>query len=130
MITQWVYHGVVQDFHNEFMIAPSHDSSSRLQKHEEPWQKSLSLIEDRVPSFLKPVADKIFNSGKYLNVLYQCAKTHKSTSHKQLRYSFSGKDYYEDIDKALLDANTSLLEFMFVDKKLLAMLKYLHKIFP
>ena len=41
------------------------------------WEKHYTICRERIPTFLERVADKILNTGKYLNVVRQCGKVEK-----------------------------------------------------
>ena len=38
------------------------------------WEKHYTICRERIPVFLEKVADKILNTGKYLNVVRQCGE--------------------------------------------------------
>jgi gamma-tubulin complex component 2 len=38
------------------------------------WEQHYTICRERIPVFLEQVADKILNTGKYLNVIRLCGK--------------------------------------------------------
>ena len=38
------------------------------------WEQHYTICRERIPVFMERVADKILNTGKYLNVVRQCGK--------------------------------------------------------
>jgi len=39
------------------------------------WEHHYTICRERIPVFLETMADKILNTGKYLNVVRLCGKT-------------------------------------------------------
>ena len=107
MITLWIQKGVLKDDHNEFMINgkllshyfyyPMPSSSAREELGKEKlqnvyndsyWEQHYSIVRERIPRFLEPFAEKILNTGKYLNVIRECAISVQTPSGiKQLEYN-------------------------------------------
>ena len=42
------------------------------------WEQHYTICRERIPVFLERVADKILNTGKYLNVIRQCGRCQES----------------------------------------------------
>ncbi|RXM35060.1 Gamma-tubulin complex component 6 [Acipenser ruthenus] len=77
-IYDWVYSGVFRDVYGEFMIQVNEDYLSFRDKHF--WTQGYLLIskdvEDCVPVFLRHIANKIYISGKTINLLRVCCPRH------------------------------------------------------
>lgn len=74
---QFVY--ILTSICQEFMI----EDNELINKEELPvdysadyWEKRYSIQRDRVPKFLDKFTDIILRTGKYLNVISQCGKSH------------------------------------------------------
>jgi gamma-tubulin complex component 2 len=75
MITGWIQKGVLKDDHNEFMINAREElGKEKLQNvyNDSYWEQHYSIVRERIPRFLEPFAEKILNTGKYLNVIREC----------------------------------------------------------
>ena len=67
--------GKLNDEHDEFMITVRRELGKeklQIEYHESYWEQHYSLVRERIPRFLEPFAEKILNTGKYLNVVSDC----------------------------------------------------------
>ena len=55
------------------------------------WEQHYSIVRERIPRFLEPFAEKILNTGKYLNVIRECNQ--KSDDKNSLRKSDTHVEY-------------------------------------
>lgn len=81
MLRLWMLKGAIIDSQDEFMVKDNRETMNRensvLQMGEysaEYWEKRYTLRRDKTPKFLEPLSDCILRTGKYLNVIRQCAK--------------------------------------------------------
>ncbi|XP_045479491.1 gamma-tubulin complex component 2-like isoform X2 [Harmonia axyridis] len=125
MLSMWIYHGIITDPIKEFLI----EDNEVVQKEEMPldyssdyWDKKYAIRRERIPKFLEPMADKILKAGKYLNVIRQCGKPHK-TKIIQIQYKIEEKHYIEAIEKAYVSASQTLLDLVIKEKDLMGRLK-------
>uniref|UniRef100_A0A183AN02 Gamma-tubulin complex component n=1 Tax=Echinostoma caproni TaxID=27848 RepID=A0A183AN02_9TREM len=100
ILQKWIYRGVISDPYEEFFIAtgpvpeflqPGRHLNPRDQNqwdqvaHEYVdwaffWERHYSVIPTNLPSFLASHLNKILNTGKYLNVVQQCANVTDAAS--------------------------------------------------
>ncbi|XP_044749279.1 gamma-tubulin complex component 2-like isoform X2 [Coccinella septempunctata] len=125
MLSMWIYHGIITDPIKEFLI----EDNEVVQKEEMPldyssdyWDKKYAIRRERIPKFLEPMADKILKAGKYLNVIRQCGKPHKTKIIK-IQYKIEEKHYIEAIEKAYVSASQTLLDLVIKEKDLIGRLK-------
>ena len=105
MITAWIQQGILIDDHSEFMITgnltncQNHYSSTDFSAREELgkeklqnvyndsyWEQHYSIVRERIPRFLEPFAEKILNTGKYLNVIRECGIKLQPSQTEQVAY--------------------------------------------
>ena len=75
MLERWIRDGELRDHHNEFMINAREElGKEKLQNvyNDSYWEQHYSIVRERIPRFLEPFAEKILNTGKYLNVIREC----------------------------------------------------------
>ncbi|KAK9876582.1 hypothetical protein WA026_013961 [Henosepilachna vigintioctopunctata] len=125
MLSMWIYRGIITDPIKEFLI----EDNEVVQKEDMPidyssdyWDKKYSIRRERIPKFLEQMADKILKSGKYLNVIRQCGKPHK-TKVLPIQYKIEGKHYIDAIEKAYNIASQKLLDLVIKEEDLIGRLK-------
>ncbi|KAL3266582.1 hypothetical protein HHI36_010746 [Cryptolaemus montrouzieri] len=125
MLSMWIYRGIISDPISEFLI----EDNEVVQKDDMPvdyssdyWDKKYAIRRERTPKFLEPMADKILKAGKYLNVIRQCGKSHK-TQLLSIQYKIEEKHYIEAIEKAYVSASQTLLDLVIKEEDLIGRLK-------
>jgi len=93
MLERWIRDGELRDHHNEFMINAREElGKEKLQNvyNDSYWEQHYSIVRERIPRFLEPFAEKILNTGKYLNVIREC---NQKENERQLRKSDTHVEY-------------------------------------
>ena len=129
MLSQWLLKGEVNDPYGEFMIKENKEINQGS-LHEEYndyfWERRYTAFQENIPIFLELVAEKILQTGKYLNVLRTCGReleTPETT--KQLEYTLNNRYYMEQIDNAYNHASKQLLNLIIRENDLIG---HLHSI--
>ena len=76
------------------------------------WEQHYTICRERIPVFLEQVAQKILNTGKYLNVIRLCGRDVKCPSAEEILYTLKERRYFEQIEKAHNYASKELLDLM------------------
>jgi gamma-tubulin complex component 2 len=74
---KWLYHGIVEDNFNEFMIVERRDLTKELLStnyKENYWDQRFALLKAQVPMFFEKHVDQVLLTGKYINVLRDSSK--------------------------------------------------------
>ncbi|KAF9978542.1 hypothetical protein BGZ73_001961 [Actinomortierella ambigua] len=75
MLESWIHRGEIRDPYDEFMIVESRKVRKENIKedfNDAYWEQRYTIRTNCVPSFLKPLENKILLAGKYLNVIREC----------------------------------------------------------
>ncbi|EFA79283.1 spindle pole body component 97 [Heterostelium album PN500] len=137
MLESWIYRGVVNDPHCEFMIEENIDlvkENINRDYNDAYWDLRYTLQEKQIPKFLEREKTKILLTGKYLNVIRECGhsiefvdegkpffvddddddnqQTSSSSTSTTLQYSANEKHYLERIERAYDFASSKLLTLM------------------
>ncbi|XP_017139311.1 gamma-tubulin complex component 2 homolog [Drosophila miranda] len=79
IVQLWTQKGIIYDLQHEFFVEDSERSNSMSSTLLAPeqcchayWENRYTLLPERLPDFLNPLAAEIFHAGKYLNILRQC----------------------------------------------------------
>lgn len=121
MLEQWIYRGVVNDNHSEFMISENRQlSKERLADdyNAHYWDKRCTICDHQVPWFLKPYTAKIFTTGKYLNVIRECGRAIDCPL-ITIDFVSAHSGYSKIIDDANKFASRTLLDMLLQDAKLM-----------
>ncbi|KAK6621988.1 hypothetical protein RUM44_001795 [Polyplax serrata] len=126
-LQNWLYHGVIIDPYNEFLINDNQVIFDKEQLPEEYsddyWGKCYTINKEKIPIFLEKSAPIILSTGKYLNVLRQCGVNTKSTTAEDIEYSYNENKYTEAIQKAYQFASSGLLNHLMQVNDLIGHLK-------
>lgn len=74
---KWLYHGIIEDSFNEFMIIERKDLTKEMLStayKESYWDQRFTLLKGQVPFFFEKHVDQILLTGKYINVLRDSSK--------------------------------------------------------
>ncbi|KAA3673795.1 gamma-tubulin complex component 2 [Paragonimus westermani] len=138
ILQKWIYRGVISDPYHEFFISAGsmsdffphgHVASDRhlapmeRMNHDAVdwayfWEQYHTIVSHNVPSFLESHLSQILNTGKYLNVVQQCADAYELPSLETLEYDDVDPTYLEQIERAHLYASSLLLKLMIKEKDL------------
>lgn len=126
-LQNWLYHGVITDPYNEFLIQDNQvvvDKEQCIDVYtDDYWGKCYTINNERIPVFLEKSVSIILSTGKYLNVLRQCGVNTKSTTAQDIEYSYTENKYTDAIQKAYQFASSSLLHHLMHDNDLIGHLK-------
>ncbi|KAH8865512.1 Gamma-tubulin complex component 2 [Schistosoma japonicum] len=151
ILQKWIHRGVISDPYKEFFISagslnlsdpnissPSDFYSVALQFDRFTqnyvdwaffWECHYSLVSINLPSFLESSASKILNTGKYLNVVQQCADSYELPACEEVVYNKEHSVFLDKIDQAHLYASNLLLKLMLQQKDLKEHLKSVKRFF-
>ncbi|GFR65977.1 gamma-tubulin complex component [Elysia marginata] len=123
LVGKWIYRGIIVDPYAEFMV--EENEAFNKEKLQEEYNDAYPFIifRERIPVFLEQVADKILNTGKYLNVVRQCGRDVRCPFAEELVYTIKERRYYDQIERAYSYASQLLLTLLIEEKELIARLK-------
>lgn len=125
MLGKWIYYGILDDTYNEFFveekIKESFKDKSNSNLTENFWQDKYKLKSNKIPSFLSQFSQKIFLTGKYVNVIRSYDPEQKLNTEVILLEDYVFTLYNEDlrlaIDSAYKWANNELIRIIFEKEK-------------
>ena len=85
-------------FKGQFIESFRGKEKLQIEYNESYWEQHYSLVRERIPRFLEPFAEKILNTGKYLNVVSDCGVTIEQR-HEPLRYLVNPRQLEGAINK-------------------------------
>ncbi|KAA0200743.1 Gamma-tubulin complex component [Fasciolopsis buskii] len=149
ILQKWIYRGVISDPYQEFFIeaGPTPDfvqPSGHLTSHDRNqldqiaheyvdwaffWERHYSVVPTNLPSFLESHVNKILNTGKYLNVVQQCADAYELPQVEPLEFEETEMKYLDQIERAHLYASSLLLKLMTHEKDLKEHLRSIKRYF-
>ncbi|XP_013411271.1 gamma-tubulin complex component 2 [Lingula anatina] len=132
ILEKWIYKGIVCDPYAEFLVEENETmSKEKLQEdfNDAYWDQHYSIRRERIPVFLEQVADKILNTGKYLNVVRLCGRDVKCPNAEEIVYTIKERQYVEHIERAYAFASKVLLELLMEEKELMGRLRSLKHYF-
>lgn len=129
MLKLWIFRGIIRDPHGEFLVEENKLASGVSYS----WAEKFKLRENsEVPQFLQPVSDKILMTGKYLDIIRECAladsstasvghSAHNSVSDSAFDFQAFDRVYLDKIEAAYASASSRLLvllqsEYKLIDK--------------
>lgn len=77
ILRKWVFHGVLDDPFNEFIIKEDKKCSKeniQTDFNDQYWHGRFTYRDEMIPIFLAKHKEKVLHSGKYLNVIRECGK--------------------------------------------------------
>lgn len=137
MLGKWIYFGILDDIYDEFFveekIKESFNNKNDGEVTEDFWQDKYILHKNKVPVFLEQLAQKIFLTGKYVNVIRSYNPEQKLNTKITLLDNYVFTLYNEDlrlaIDSAYKWANTELTNIIFNREGLISRLNSLKHYF-
>ncbi|CAG2247110.1 GCP2 [Mytilus edulis] len=126
ILEKWIYKGIIKDPYSEFLVEENETiQKEKLQEdyNDAYWDQHYTICRERIPVFLEQVADKILNTGKYLNVIRLCGRDPKFPYAVEMVYTLKERKYYEQIEKAYSYASKLLLDLLMKEKELNSRIK-------
>ncbi|XP_060079665.1 gamma-tubulin complex component 2-like isoform X1 [Ylistrum balloti] len=126
ILEKWIYKGIISDPYSEFLVEENETiQKEKLQEdyNDAYWEQHYTICRERIPVFLEQVADKILNTGKYLNVIRLCGRDIKCPSAEEIVYTLKDRRYTEQIEGAYNYASKVLLELLMEEKQLMARIR-------
>ncbi|XP_077595358.1 gamma-tubulin complex component 2 [Stigmatopora nigra] len=125
ILEKWIYRGIIRDPYSEFMVEEHELQKENIQEdyNDKYWDQRYTIVQHRIPSFLQKMAEKILNTGKYLNVVRECGRDVTCPDAKEVVYTLKERAYVEHIEKAFNYASKVLLRFLLDEKELVARLR-------
>ncbi|XP_043912715.1 gamma-tubulin complex component 2 [Protopterus annectens] len=131
ILEKWIYRGIINDPYSEFMVEEHELQKEKIQEdyNDKYWDQRYTVVQHQIPSFLQKMADKILNTGKYLNVVRECGRDVTCPEAKEVIYTLKERAYVEQIEKAYNYASKVLLDFLMEEKELVARLRSIKNYF-
>ena len=132
MLAKWIYKGKIDDCYGEFLVEENCNfSKEKLQDEYDDnyWELRYTLCKNRIPNYLEPVADRILNTGKYLNVVHECGKIVECDYAREILYDPVKKEFINQINEAYSFASKFLLNLLINEHNLLIRIKSLKTYF-
>jgi len=130
MLSKWLYHGVIDDTYEEFMIKERKElNKENINKDfkDNYWEKRFTIREDITPIFLNKFQNEILLTGKYLNVIRECQRNIECPFADELSANYETyiktMDFTEPILKAYEFANYHLTNLVLVEEQLMNRLR-------
>ncbi|XP_026078775.1 gamma-tubulin complex component 2 isoform X2 [Carassius auratus] len=125
ILEKWIYRGIIKDPYSEFMVEEHELQKEKIQEdyNDKYWDQRYTIVQHRIPSFLQKMADKILNTGKYLNVVRECGRDVTCPDAKEVLYTLKERAYVEQIEKSYYYASKVLLDFLMEEKELVSRLR-------
>ncbi|XP_022214234.2 gamma-tubulin complex component 2 homolog [Drosophila obscura] len=135
IVQLWTQKGIIYDMQHEFFVEDSERSNSMSSTLLAPeqcchayWENRYTLLPERLPDFLHPLAAEIFHAGKYLNILRQC-NVKLTLMQTPLKYSPKEQAHVEIIRSSYALPGEKLLEVLKTEHHLEKHLANLHDYF-
>lgn len=126
ILEKWIYKGIINDPYSEFLVEENetiHKEKLQEEYNDDYWEHHYTICRERIPVFLEQMADKILNTGKYLNVVRLCGRDVKCPNAEEVVYTLKEKKYFEHIERAYSYASKLLLDLLIEEKELLARIR-------
>uniref|UniRef100_H2ZE08 Gamma-tubulin complex component n=1 Tax=Ciona savignyi TaxID=51511 RepID=H2ZE08_CIOSA len=126
MLEKWIYKGEIVDCYSEFLVEQQDKFSKEKlldEYNDQYWELRYTLCRDRIPIYLEQMADKILNTGKYLNVVHECGRSVCFPDAREIIYSPTKKEYVQQIEQAHSYASQLLLDLLMEEHNLAARLR-------
>ncbi|XP_041354765.1 gamma-tubulin complex component 2-like isoform X2 [Gigantopelta aegis] len=126
ILEKWIYKGIISDPYSEFLVEENETiQKEKLQEdyNDAYWEQHYTICRERIPVFLEQVADKILNTGKYLNVVRLCGHDVKCPYALEIVYTLKERKYYDQIEKAYSYASKLLLDLLMNEKELMSRIR-------
>eukprot|EP01117_Protostelium_nocturnum_P017756 TRINITY_DN7283_c0_g1_i1.p1 TRINITY_DN7283_c0_g1~~TRINITY_DN7283_c0_g1_i1.p1 ORF type:complete len:773 (-),score=225.32 TRINITY_DN7283_c0_g1_i1:228-2546(-) len=126
MLEKWIYKGIISDPFDEFFIKEREDlKKENLNEdfNDKYWEQRFTIKQESLPAFLIKVSERILVTGKYLNVIRECAIHVDFTTSKRLEFTSNEREYQEKIDVAYHLASKRLLDLLMMESNLISRLR-------
>ena len=133
MLSLWLFDGKVADPYLEFMITENTEIK-RDRLHEEYndyyWKRRYTVCQENVPIFLELLAERILDTGKYLNVVRSCGQEVEGMDEDgPLEYTLQERVVVDRIKQAYSRASHKLLGLVMKEHDLLGHLRSIKHFF-
>jgi gamma-tubulin complex component 2 len=127
-ISRWIYCGILYDPYDEFMVTlnPKYEDQKNNDDH-----KKYALRLQKIPNFLQPAAEMIYDAGRYMNILNLTEPfviREKFCPDEFLVYD-TNANYLRAIERAYKYANDTLLNIVMKDYDVMGWLTQVSSIF-
>ncbi|XP_055347474.1 gamma-tubulin complex component 2-like isoform X2 [Paramacrobiotus metropolitanus] len=135
MLSKWIYEGVVEDPHREFMVCIYNVEIKRSKQQSDKgnvntgihtcayWENRYKLVQTMVPDFMEEYTEKIVLCGKYLNIIRQCGEEISVADASPLAYNRDPRHLQMLVDDAFTMASGRLLTLMMESEDLITRLR-------
>ena len=95
------------------------------------WERKYVASQENIPVFLELAAERILQTGKYLNVVLDCGRELESPQlATNMEYSLNERYYVEQVDSAYNHASRQLLDVIIKEYDLLGYLQSHEALLP
>lgn len=130
MLGKWIYYGILDDPYVEFFVEEKRSEKFAFREQqklmEDFWEEKYGLNRAKVPVFLEAIADKIYLTGKYVNVIRSYSASQELNRDVSLLDNYVFTTYNEDlriaVEAAFKWANAELMNIIFKKESLKARL--------
>ena len=137
ILEKWVYYGILEDLHKEFFVeeisSSTFSQNSEMKYEENYWNDKYILVQKKVPCFYENIANKVFLTGKYVNVIkvYDPKKEFERNSNLSIDYVFTihNDEIKAKVDRVFEEANMQLIRIVLKHEKFLSILGSIKKYF-
>uniref|UniRef100_A0A8C2HED8 Gamma-tubulin complex component n=1 Tax=Cyprinus carpio TaxID=7962 RepID=A0A8C2HED8_CYPCA len=123
ILEKWIYREDIKKLCHFFEEHELQKEKIQEDYNDKYWDQRYTIVQHRIPSFLQKMADKILNTGKYLNVVRECGRDVTCPDAKEVLYTLKERAYVEQIEKAYYYASKVLLDFLMEEKELVSRLR-------
>lgn len=127
MLSVWLLKGEVRDPYREFMIIENRDidvGSLHEEYNDYFWERRYTASQENLPVFLELIAEKILQTGKYLNVVRTCGQDLEvPISIVQLEYTLDERQHVEQISTAYRHASKQVINLIVKENNLIGHLR-------
>jgi len=121
ILGKWIYYGILDDPHTEFFVEEKRSEKFAFREQqklmEDFWEEKYSLNKNKVPVFLESISEKIYLTGKYVNVIRSYTSEQELNHNTTLLDNYVFTTYNEDlriaVEGAFKWANAELMNIIF-----------------
>lgn len=121
MLGKWIYYGILDDPYVEFFVEERRSEKFAFREQqklmEDFWEEKYLLNKSKVPIFLENMADKVYLTGKYVNVIRSYSAEQELNRNITLLDNYVFTTYNEDlriaVEAAFKWANSELMNIIY-----------------
>lgn len=135
MLHTWLTQGVLRDPYDEFQVkqhAERNKENVRTDFNDTYWDERYTVRQEKLPTFLATLSERVLTTGKYLNVIRECGRNIPSSvtsSRPLLHYSANERDYIDMVDSSYAFASRLLLDLLMHENDLVGRLRSIKRYF-